>query len=205
MNIILASTSAYRASLLHNLRLAFTQIDPGYTELAAPGEAPGALCRRLAAGKAHSALAQLDSQPNAQASTAPFVIIGSDQVASLPNGGILGKPGNFTTAFAQLAACSGQCVRFETAICLITDTGIEHVSTDVFDIYFRILDGARIRRYLDLDCPWDCAGSIRFESVGISLIKDCRGRDHNSLLGLPLILLVDMLAELNIDVLNEIK
>lgn len=197
MNLILASTSVYRANLLQKLRLPFVQIDPGYTETAQPGEGPDLLCRRLAAGKAHSVAAQ--------APQSPFLILASDQVASLPDGQRLGKPGNFEAAFNQLRQSSGQWVRFETAVCLLADTGMERIATETFDLRFQRLDDQRITRYLNLDQPYDCAGSIKFESLGFMLVRDCRGRDVNTLLGLPLMLLVEMLADVGIDPLNEIK
>ena len=172
-------------------------MDPAYAESSLPDESPGDRCRRLAAGKA---LAVADQSP-----AAPYLVIGSDQVASLPSAEVLSKPGEFNEAFRQLKACSGQWVRFETGICLLSDTGVQQVVSENFDLRFRPLDDAHITRYLNLDQPWDCAGSIRFESLGYLLVQDTRGRDINTLLGLPLLLLVEMLAKLGIDVINEIN
>ena len=197
MNLILASTSSYRATLLRKLRLPFVQMDPEYREEPQPDEPPRTLCRRLATGKAHS-LAD-------QAPSPPWLIIASDQVASLPDGELLGKPGDFDHAFTQLRACSDRWVRFETAICLLSDTGVERIASEAFDLRFRKLDDTTITRYLNLDTPWDCAGSIKYESLGFTLVTDCRGRDLTGLMGLPLLLLTEMLRELGIDVINEIS
>lgn len=197
MQLILASTSPYRAELLQKLRLPFTQMAPEFAEIAGEGETPQVLCRRLAQGKALSVARQ---EPGA-----PYLILGSDQVASLPDGKILGKPGDFDTAFAQLKACSGRWVTFETAICLLADHGPGRVASEAFSVHFRTLTDTGITRYLNLERPFDCAASIKVESLGITLIDDARGRDINTLLGLPLILLVDMLSALGIDILNHIK
>ena len=197
MNLILASTSPYRAQLLQQLRLPFNQMDPAYGETSLPDELPGDRCKRLATGKAMAVAAM--SPP------APYLVIGSDQVASLPSGEVLSKPGDFNEAFRQLKACAGQWVRFETGICLMSDTGIQQVASECFDLRYRALDDIRVTRYLNLDQPWDCAGSIRYESLGYLLVQDTRGRDINTLLGLPLLLLVEMLGKLGIDVLKEIN
>jgi len=197
LKIILASTSPYRVALLEKLRLPFIQVDPGYLEERVPGEAPGELCRRLAEAKARSV-------PRPE-TAAPWLVIASDQVASLPGGELLGKPGGFDAAVSQLQRCSGRRVAFETAICLLTSDGECRVDVDVFEVRFRELDEHTIRRYLELDAPFDCAGSSRAESLGIALIADSRGRDFNTLLGLPLMLLTDMLAGLGIDIIKEIK
>lgn len=197
MKLILASTSSYRAALLQQLHLPFLQMDPAYTEIAHEGESPGALCRRLAMEKA--------GQVAAQEPGGPYLIIGSDQVAYLPDGQLLGKPGDFDAALAQLQACRGKWVTFETAICLLTDTGRELTQADTMQVRYRDLDDAALTRYLNIDRPFDCAGAIKAESVGVTIISETRGRDINTLLGLPLILLVDMLAALGIDVLKEIN
>jgi septum formation protein len=43
--------------------------------------------------------------------------------------------------------------------------------------------------------PLDCAGSFKSEGLGIRLFKALEGRDPNSLVGLPLIALVDLLEQ----------
>ncbi|MFB0970323.1 MAG: Maf family protein, partial [Pseudomonadales bacterium] len=45
---------------------------------------------------------------------------------------------------------------------------------------------------------FDCAGSIKAEGLGIRLIEDSQGRDINTLYGLPLMLLTDLLKNLAI-------
>ena len=197
MNLILASTSPYRARLLERLRLPFIQMDPLYEELAIPGESSTTRCRRLATGKANALMAQ--------GPRGPFLVIASDQVACLDNGEFLGKPGGFDAAFSQLKACAGSWVTFETAICLMSDQGMVQVDSEAMSVKFRQLSDTDITRYLNLETPWNAAGSIKVESLGITLIEDSRGRDLNTILGLPLMLLVDMLASLGINVLNEIK
>ncbi|MNR62751.1 Maf-like protein YceF [compost metagenome] len=57
----------------------------------------------------------------------------------------------------------------------------------------RALDSERIERYLRAEQPYDCAGSFKAEGLGVSLFQSTEGPDATSLVGLPLIRLVDML------------
>ncbi len=61
-------------------------------------------------------------------------------------------------------------------------------------MHFRTLSQDRIRRYVDNEKPFNCAGSFKSEGLGIVLFKALEGRDPNALVGLPLILLTDFLA-----------
>lgn len=196
MHLILASTSPYRARLLENLRLPFYTLDPEFDESGVDIEDSTTLCLRLAEAKAKAAAEQSPA--------APYLIIASDQVASL-RGLILRKPGDFHHAFEQLAACRGQWVDFSTGICLLSSEGFILTRMEAFAVRFRNLTDAQITRYLNLERPYDCAGSIKAESLGIVILDDSRGRDVNTLLGLPLMLLTEMLAEAGVDLLNEIN
>ena len=53
---------------------------------------------------------------------------------------------------------------------------------------------AQIERYVSAEKPFDCAGSFKSEGLGICLFQQLEGRDPNTLIGLPLIALVDMFA-----------
>ena len=62
-----------------------------------------------------------------------------------------------------------------------------------FAVQFRDLSDAEIRRYVALEQPLDCAGSFKVEGLGINLFTGLHGRDPNSLIGLPLIGLLELL------------
>ena len=64
-----------------------------------------------------------------------------------------------------------------------------------YSVTFRELNTDQIERYLLQDKPYDCAGSFKSEGFGISLIERMHGDDPNSLIGLPLIRLCQMLAQ----------
>lgn len=174
--IILASTSAYRASLLRRLLETFQQAAPGTDEAALDGEAAASRALRLAEAKARAVAA---SHPGA-------IVIGSDQVADL-DGSVLDKPGTVHAAHRQLAASSGNEVVFHTAVCVIDARGDAHMHVDETRVLFRTLSDDDIARYVERERPLDCAGSFKCEGLGISLFERIANEDPTALVGLPLI------------------
>jgi predicted house-cleaning NTP pyrophosphatase (Maf/HAM1 superfamily) len=69
-----------------------------------------------------------------------------------------------------------------------------------FTVVMRELSQASIERYLRAEQPYDCAGSFKAEGLGVSLFQSTHGSDATSLIGLPLIRLVDMLLEEGVQV-----
>ncbi|MBI2316289.1 MAG: septum formation inhibitor Maf [Betaproteobacteria bacterium] len=185
VNLILASTSPYRRDLLARLQVPFSVADPGVEEQPRAGETAQDMARRLAEAKARAVGAR---EPGA-------IVIGCDQVA-VADGNIIGKPGDRDNAARQLRALSGREVQFHTALCVhnaaSAKTATRLVTTRVA---FRVLDDAAIERYLEHEQAYDCAGSAKVEGLGIALIERIEGADPNALIGLPLIALVDLLAE----------
>ncbi|MFJ2334504.1 Maf family protein [Pseudomonas helleri] len=181
--LLLASSSVYRRDLLSRLRLPFTCSSPDIDESHRPGESALELVQRLSLEKAQALAA---SHP-------AHLIIGSDQVAVL-NGQIIGKPHTFDKARQQLLNASGASVSFLTGLTLLnSQTG--HYQTDCvpFTVHMRHLSAEQIERYLHAEEPYDCAGSFKAEGLGVSLFQRTEGDDATSLVGLPLIRLVDML------------
>jgi MAF protein len=181
--LVLASSSPYRRELLARLRQPFTWASPAIDETPHPDESAEALVRRLAEAKA-CALSELHPS---------HLIIGSDQVATLGEQ-ILGKPHDFNRARSQLLAASGTSVTFLTGLAVLNSAS-GHCQVDVvpFTVHFRPLSDAQISRYLQAEQPYDCAGSFKAEGLGVSLFRATEGEDSTSLVGLPLIRLVQML------------
>jgi septum formation protein len=183
MRLVLASSSPYRRELLARLRLDFTTHSPDIDESALPGESAVQLALRLASAKAAAVAERLGDA----------LIIGSDQVALL-EGRILGKPGNYAAAAAQLRAMSGKSVDFHTALCLLNaGTRRQQTSVATVTVAMRQLGADEIERYLTAEPAFDCAGSARIEALGIALVEKINGDDPNALIGLPLIDLCRML------------
>lgn len=181
--LLLGSSSPYRRELLARLRRPFIWTAPQIDESPQAGEEPQDLVLRLAEAKARALAGQYPDH----------LIIGSDQVAVL-DGRIIGKPGDHARAAAQLQAASGRSLTFLTGIALLnSQTGRCQVDSVPFTVHFRELDAASIERYLRAEEPYDCAGSFKAEGLGVSLFRSTVGTDASSLVGLPLIRLVDML------------
>lgn len=62
-------------------------------------------------------------------------------------------------------------------------------------MHFRTLDDDEIRAYLLAETPYQCAGSFKSEGLGIALFKKLQGDDPNTLIGLPLIRLTELLIQ----------
>jgi septum formation protein len=188
--IILASFSPYRQQLLHKLGLDFQSCSPDIDETPRSGESATALVQRLAEQKAR-AVATLYPQG---------LIVGSDQVC-VNRGQILGKPGTRARARAQLLAASGQRITFYTGLAVLDVANDRlHAMVEPFSVVFRPLSEAQIDRYLDREPALDCAGAFKCEGLGISLFERMEGRDPNSLIGLPLIALVELLGRFGVEV-----
>ncbi|MGE8151068.1 Maf family protein [Pseudomonas vancouverensis] len=181
--LILASSSVYRRELLHRLQLPFTCSSPDIDESHRPGESAIDLVKRLAEEKARALADKLTAH----------LIIGSDQVAVLGEQ-IIGKPHTFEKAREQLLAASGNSVTFLTGLALFnSQTGECQVDCVPFTVHMRTLDTNSIERYLRAEQPYDCAGSFKAEGLGVCLFRSTEGPDATSLIGLPLIRLIDML------------
>jgi MAF protein len=110
------------------------------------------------------------------------------------DGKIIGKPLNRENAIQQLSRQSGKAIQFYTGLALHnTETNITDVKLDTFTVHFRRLTQQQISRYVEKEEPYYCAGSFKSEGLGIALFEKLEGKDPNTLVGLPLIDLIDML------------
>ncbi len=190
--LVLGSTSRYRRALLERLGLPFVVAAPDIDEAPLPAETPASTALRLAEDKARSVAARY---PDA-------LVIGSDQVADCA-GRAVGKPGTRDRAVEQLQALSGKTVTFHTAIALV-DAASGRCRTALVDVRstFRTLSLHEIGAYLDREEPYDCAGSVKSEGLGIALFDRIESDDPTALIGLPLIALTRLLRDEGVDVLS---
>ncbi|MGB1261405.1 MAG: Maf family protein [Cognaticolwellia sp.] len=191
--LVLGSTSPFRKEILAKLNLPFDCAKPNIDESALDNESPVELVERLAIEKAKAVAGEF---PDA-------LIIGSDQVA-MCDGEILGKPHNFENAVKQLEKFSKKTVVFYTGLC-VYDSGLDYTTALVepFLVHFNELSRADIENYLHAEQPYNCAGSFKSEGLGICLFEKLEGNDPNTLIGLPLIKLVELLKQHNVDVLAQ--
>ncbi len=191
--LVLGSTSPFRKEILAKLNIAFVCAKPNIDESPFENESPVALVERLAIEKAKAVKGEY---PDA-------LIIGSDQVA-MCDGEILGKPHNFENAVKQLEKFSNKTVVFYTGLC-VYDSGLDYTTSliEPFLVHFNELSRSDIENYLHAEQPYNCAGSFKSEGLGICLFKKLEGDDPNTLIGLPLIKLVELLKQHGVDVLAE--
>ena len=65
------------------------------------------------------------------------------------------------------------------------------------------LDDKTINKYLAKDDVLNCAASIRIEGLAINLVRKMNGADPSSIMGLPLIKLIDYLARFDVDIMTK--
>ena len=181
--LVLGSTSRYRRELLARLGLPFEVSAPDVDETPSSGELPVATALRLSEAKARAVAARYEDA----------LVIGSDQVADC-DGRAVSKPGDRATAQRELRALSGRTIVFHTGIALVdAKTGrCQREMVDVVSV-FRTLTDAEIDAYLDREAPYDCAGGVKSEALGIALFERITSDDPTALVGLPLIALCRML------------
>lgn len=186
--LILGSSSKYRKELLSRLQIPFSVAVPEIDETPLKDETPEATALRLAREKAAAIAAREED----------VIVIGCDQVATL-DGEQIGKPGSHDNALKQLQKMRGRQVVFHTALCLWdgrrnrpsgNTVQLENVQTAVT---FRDLQDAELNAYLQIEQPYDCAGSAKNEGLGIAIIERIESSDPTALTGLPLIALTTML------------
>lgn len=191
--LVLASSSRYRRQLLDKLQLPYVACSPNTDETPHPHETAEPLVRRLASQKALALSAQFPAN----------LIIGSDQVATLENR-ILGKPGGHPKAVEQLQLMQGKTVKFITGLALLNSlSGKLQCIIDTYSVTFRPLTIEEIDNYLKREQPYDCAGSFKSEGLGIGLFASMSGSDPNSLIGLPLIQLINLLQQENVHIFSS--
>jgi septum formation protein len=133
-DLVLASTSRYRRTLLERLGLPFRCLAPPVDEEALKDGVwePRALAEHLALAKARSLG---EAEPDA-------TIIGGDQLVAF-EGRIYGKPGTVRGAVEQLSAMSGSSHQLITALA-VWHRGLAHLHTDTTTMWMRQLTRAEI-------------------------------------------------------------
>ena len=196
MSLILASSSPFRKAILEKLRIDFKAVSPDINESRKNGESPFNLVNRLSKEKALEV-----------AKSHSGLIIASDQVATLGNGNnlddeIFTKPGSHENAFLKLKKSSGETITFLTGLALLnTETLKIQTHVELFKATFKQLFDNQILSYLNEEDVLNCAGSFKSEGLGIALFSSMEGNDPNSLIGLPTIQLIKMLAKENVHIL----
>ena len=88
----------------------------------------------------------------------------------------------------MLTALSGKTVVFHTGLALLDATsGAARRRWSTCAAPFAGFAAAEIGAYLDRERPYDCAGAVKSEGLGIALFEAIESDDPTALIGLPLI------------------
>lgn len=188
--LILASSSKSRAKLLEAAGLAFIVEPPGLDE--------SAMRQAVAGGKALAPhdVAEVLARAKAEAvsEVAPKAhVIGGDQVLAFGDV-IMSKPESMEAARRQLLDLSGKTHTLHTSVAVATNGETIWADTTVAILTIRKLSPEFIGRYLAAagEEVLSSVGAYQIESIGVQLFEKIDG-DYFSILGLPLIPLLDTL------------
>jgi len=117
-------------------------------------------------------------------------------------GGLLGKPGDAETARRQLAEIAGEVITFHVAISVACPDGRRLDWHETVESRMRDLTNEEIARYVEIERPFDCAGSMRSEGLGACLVEHMDSRDPSAILGMPLVATARLLRDAGIDPLH---
>jgi len=189
-NLILASQSPRRQSLLKQLGYQFSIVAADIDESVLPHESPSDYVLRLAQQKAQAIFAQLSHQQQQET-----MVLGADTSVVIGNT-ILGKPDDYQQCLATLQQLSGNIHQVLTSIAVVSNQGSvsEVISTEVS---FKTLTENEISRYWQTKEPCDKAGSYAIQGIGGQFVKKIEG-SYSAVVGLPLYETSQMLAKLGL-------
>ena len=187
--IILASQSPRRRQLLGQIGLEdfiilVPEADESYDETASPQEIVSSICRKKAV--AARALAKDDEA----------ILITADTMVFL-DGLRLGKPRSEEEAFSMLRALSGRTHHVCTGITVCRGDRLD-TRCETTDVVFRQLTDGEIRSYIRSGEPMDKAGAYGIQGKAALFVSGIVG-DYFNVMGLPLHLLGQMLADFGVE------
>ncbi len=189
---VLASRSPRRRELLGRLGLDFTVDVADVDESSFPGEPPEALVCRLCRAKA---AAVADHH-------AGEVVLAADTIVVL-DGVILGKPRDPLDAVAMLSALRDRVHVVYTAVCVIYD-GRATTRLSATDVTMRAYTDAEIEAYVETGDPLDKAGAYGIQDPRFAPVAAWDGC-YSAVMGLPLGLAAELLAEAGVGVSEEVS
>jgi septum formation protein len=188
--LILASASKSRARVLEAAGLAFIVEPPGLDETVMRQAVSGE--RSLSPHDVAEVLARAKAEAVSDLARQAYVI-GGDQVLALGDT-IFSKPDSMEAARRQLLDLSGKTHTWHTAVAGATDGATIWAETTIASLTMRTLSPEFIGRYLAAagEEVLSSVGAYHLESLGVQLFDKIDG-DYFSILGLPLIPLLDTL------------
>lgn len=190
IELILGSSSPFRAAILNQVGLRYQVVVPDIDETQHPNEPALTYVARLAQEKAHAVANKLSEEK-------AFLIIASDQTAADEEGVIYGKPETLENAVVMLRTLSGKKIHYHCAVALYS-TATHEIYTDISTttLQFKKLDDRLIYQYLSCEPQAiACSSGLRIESCGVMLVESFSSPDPTSCQGIPLLVLDKLIAE----------
>jgi septum formation protein len=185
--LVLASKSAIRHAILRDAGIPVAvepaDIDERAIEQRSAEHDAGELAALLAREKARTIAARLPGR----------LVLGADQTLALGERRF-SKPADRAGARRQLAALRGQTHELHSAVALARGTSVLFEHREVARLTMRTFSDQFLEAYLDAAgvAVTASVGGYQLEKVGIQLFDHIQG-DHFTILGLPLVPLLDYL------------
>jgi septum formation protein len=185
--LVLASRSMSRRAMLEAagipVEVCIPDLDERAIEAAAGIHRPADAAALLAREKAKAAARLMPRR----------MAVGADQTLAFEDRRF-DKPRNRAAAREQLMALAGKTHHLHSAVALARDGNVLFDATETASLTLRSLSGSFLDRYLDAagSAVLDSVGAYQLEKLGIHLFERIDG-DHFTILGLPLIRLLDFL------------
>jgi len=185
LKVVLASSSPRRHELLRLIGVEHDVIPADADESHAPGEKPEAHAERLARTKARAVAAD---RPHS-------LVIGADTIVVVDQH-ILGKPRDVADAARMLRILSNRTHVVMTAVA-VSFAGRTASLVEKVTVTFRDLTDDEIARYIATGEPMDKAGAYGIQGYGATIVRRIEG-DYFAVMGLSLVRLVELMAELGV-------
>lgn len=183
MDLVLASGSPRRRSLLESVGARLVIRPPEVDETLLPAEAPAAAVERLARMKADVIAAEAEQQ----------TVLAADTVVALgPT--IFGKPTDRADAIAILNQLSGVRHEVWTGWCVRQGSRAQ-AGAVCTRVSFRSLTIREIEAYVDSGEPMDKAGAYAIQGRGGALVDQVEG-SYSNVVGLPMAEVLAAIREL---------
>lgn len=175
-SIVLASASARRSQLLHQIGVRHEIVAADVDESPQPGERPADYVQRLARDKAQAVVNTLQRRPDRPVLAADTTVV--------EGGRIFGKPADEAACVAMLGALAGRTHEVLTAIAL-WDVGQLRLALSTSYVTFREIDAGECRRYWASGEPAGKAGAYAIQGRGAVFVSRLEG-SFSGVMGLPL-------------------
>lgn len=192
MRIILASKSKRRKELLDLINLKYEVICSNADETFEKGLTLEEQSKRLAYIKAKAVFDKIEGEK---------IVIGSDTMVA-KNGKIYGKPKDKLDAIKMLEELKNGEHTVITSLAVLVKKGenyYEYVDYDTSKVYLKDMTYNEIQKWVEEDNPVDKAGAYAIQSKFTVFVEKIVG-NYNTIVGLPIHKLYDILKELNIEI-----